>query len=356
MHNFSEILFFTVFLFFITIILIIDLGLFNKKSHVISLKESLLWTILWVSFALGFYVIIITHGNLIHGITNLEELKQIVENYQHPIQIEGLAYDQALKLYENNLGLEYLTGYIIEYALSIDNVFVMIVIFMAFGVKKAYYHRILFWGIFGAIVMRFIFIFTASALIQEFSWILYVFGVLLVFTGIKMFYSRNQPDEVDTDSHPVVRFASRYFSVAKNYEGPHFFTRIEGKKHITPLFLVLLVIEFTDVVFAVDSVPAIFSITHDPYIVFFSNIFAIIGLRSLFFLLSNAMGHFRFLKIGLSVLLTFIGVKLLAHHWLEQIGFETAHSLFIVLGILSTSILLSLIIPDPEKRRNSSLQ
>jgi tellurite resistance protein TerC len=349
MHNFSEVLFFVIFLVFISVILIIDLGVFNKNSHIVSLKESLFWTTAWVSLALGFYVVIILHGNLIHGIENIEGLKQIIQTYHHPINIEGMPYDQALRLYENNLGLEYLTGYIIEYALSIDNVFVMIVIFMAFGVRKKYYHRILFWGIFGAIVMRFIFIFTASALIQEFSWILYVFGVLLVFTGAKMFYSRNQADEVDTDNHPVVKFASRYFSVAKNYDGPHFFTKIDGKKFITPLFLVLLVIEFTDVIFAVDSVPAIFSITHDPYIVFFSNIFAIIGLRSLFFLLSNAISHFRFLKIGLSVLLTFIGLKLLAHHWLEMIGFKTVHSLIVVLGILLASILLSIIIPEKKK-------
>ena len=349
MHNISEILFFVIFLVFISGILIIDLGVFNKNSHIVSLKESLFWTTTWVTLALGFYVVIILHGNLIHGIENIEGLKHIIQTYQHPINIEGLPYDQALRLYENNLGLEYLTGYIIEYALSIDNVFVMIVIFMAFGVQKKYYHRILFWGIFGAIVMRFIFIFTASALIQEFSWILYVFGVLLVFTGAKMFYTRNQAENVDTDNHPVVKLASRYFSVAKNYDGPHFFTKIDGKKMITPLFLVLLVIEFTDVIFAVDSVPAIFSITHDPYIVFFSNIFAIIGLRSLFFLLSNAISHFRFLKIGLSVLLTFIGLKLLAHHWLEMIGFKTAHSLIIVVGILFGSIILSMIIPEKKE-------
>ena len=351
MHNLNEVLFFTIFLIFISVILIIDLGLFNNKSQVISLKISLTWTMIWVFFALGFYILIITHGNLIHGITNIEQLQQIVQHYKHPINIEGMPYSQALKLYENNLGLEYLTGYIIEYALSIDNVFVMIVIFMAFGVKESYYHRILFWGIFGAIIMRFVFIFSASALIQEFSWVLYVFGVLLVFTGVKMFYTRNKSDKVDTDSHPVVRLASRYFSVAKNYNGPHFFTKIDEKNFITPLFLVLLVIEFTDVIFAVDSVPAIFSITHDPYIVFFSNIFAIIGLRSLFFLLSNAMGHFRFLKIGLSVLLTFIGAKLLAHHWLEHIGFKTSHSLFVVLGILTLSIFLSLIIPVKKNQK-----
>lgn len=348
MHNLNEILFFIIFLVFISTILIIDLGVFNKNSHVISLKESLIWTMIWMFFALGFYVFIITNGNLIHGISDLEHLKLIIKNYNHPVNIEGLEFPKALKLYQNNLGLEYLTGYVIEKALSMDNIFVMIVIFIAFGVKKIYYHRILFWGIFGAIVMRFIFIFTASALIQEFSWVLYIFGVLLVFTGAKMFYSRNQEDKVDTDSHPVVRIASRYFSVAKNYSGPHFFIKIDGKKFITPLFLVLLVIEFTDVIFAVDSVPAIFSITHDPYIVFFSNIFAIIGLRSLFFLLSNAMGHFRFLKMGLSVLLTFIGLKLLAHHWLEIIGFKTAHSLYVILGILTLSIVLSLLIPEKK--------
>lgn len=348
MHNLSEISFFIIFLLFISVVLIIDLGLINKKNKEISLKVSLLWTVLWISLAIGFYLVILSNGNLIHGINNLDELQQIIEKYKHPINIDGLAFPEALKLYENNLGLEYLTGYIIEYALSIDNIFVMIVIFLAFGINKLYYHRILFWGIFGAIVMRFIFIFSASALIQEFSWILYGFGVLLVFTGVKMFYTRNQSDKVDTDSHPVVRLASKYFSVAKNYEGAHFFTKENGKKLITPLFLVLLVIEFTDVVFAVDSVPAIFSITHDPYIVFFSNIFAIIGLRSLFFLLSNAIGHFRFLKIGLSVLLVFIGVKLLAHHWLDMIGFNTSHSLMIVLGILSLSILLSLIIPETK--------
>jgi len=147
MHNLNEVLFFTIFLLFITAILVIDLGLFNKRSHIISLKESLTWTVIWVGFALGFYILIISKGSLIHGITDLDQLKQIIQNYKHPINIDGMAFTEAIKLYEHNLGLEYLTGYIIEYALSIDNVFVMIVIFMAFGVKKVYYHRILFWGI-----------------------------------------------------------------------------------------------------------------------------------------------------------------------------------------------------------------
>lgn len=350
--NLNETLFFGIFLFFISLILIIDLGIFNKKGRLITFKESLLWTALWVSIAIGFYGIILTKGNLIHGIENLDQLKSIIASYNHPIEISGLNYENALSVYRSNLGLEYITGYLIEYALSIDNVFVMIVIFMAFGVDKVNYHRILFWGIFGAIVMRFLFIFSASALIQEFSWVLYVFGVLLLFTGVKMFFTRNQEDKMDTAKHPVVKFMSRYFSVDSEYKGHKFFTKINNKRHITPLFIVLLVIEFTDVVFAVDSVPAIFSITNDPYIVFFSNIFAIIGLRSLFFLLMHAMGYFHYLKLGLSILLTFIGLKLLAHFWLEQIGFKTVHSLIVVIGILFLSVIFSLIFPKKEKKLN----
>ncbi|MCP4551280.1 MAG: TerC/Alx family metal homeostasis membrane protein [Bacteroidetes bacterium] len=350
--NLNETLFFGTFLFFISLILTVDLGVFNKKGRLITFKESLFWTSLWVSIAIGFYGVILTKGNLIHGIENLDQLRSIVASYKHPIEITGLNYETALSVYRSNLGLEYITGYLIEYALSIDNVFVMIVIFMAFGVDKLNYHRILFWGIFGAIVMRFLFIFSASALIQEFSWTLYVFGALLVFTGIKMFLTRNQEEKMDTENHPVVKYVSNYFSVASDYKGHKFFTRINNKRYITPLFIVLLVIEFTDVLFAVDSVPAIFSITNDPYIVFFSNVFAIIGLRSLFFLLMHAMACFHYLKIGLSVLLTFIGLKLLAHFWLEQIGFKTVHSLYVVVGILLLSMISSLIFPKKEKKIN----
>lgn len=343
--NWSELLFFGIFLIFIFTILIIDLGLFNRKSHVISFKESLLWTALWVSFALGFYVLILTNGQIIHGISDLEQLQTIIDKFQHPIQIDSLSFEEGLMAYRQNLGLEYITGYLIEYALSVDNVFVMIMIFMAFGIEKQYYHRILFWGILGAVVMRFLFIFAASALIQQFAWTLYLFGVLLVYTGVRMFINRNKEDKIDTAHHPVVKFASKYFAVDTNYKGQKFITKKDGKKFITPLLIVVLVIEFTDVIFAVDSVPAIFSITKDPYIVFFSNIFAIIGLRSLFFLLSNAMSYFHYLKHGLAVLLTFIGVKLLAHQWLESIGFETQHSLYAVLGILGISMMLSIIFP-----------
>ncbi len=343
--NWNEIIFFSVFLSFIGLMMYIDLGVVGKKSHVISFRESITWTIVWVIISLIFYVILKLHGNWIHGIDNLEKLKHIVDIHDHQIKIEGLDFDSALRLYNNNLSLEYLTGYLIEYALSVDNVFVMILIFMAFGVQQKYYKRVLFWGIIGAIVMRFIFIFLSAALIKEFAWILYFFGGLLIFTGIKMFVTRNKEEKLETHKHPVVKFASKYFSVYPRFVKQNFFIKKAGKTYITPLFIVLMVIEFTDVIFAVDSVPAIFSVTKDPYIVFFSNIFAIIGLRSLFFLLSNVMDKFRFLKIGLAALLTFIGLKMIIHHWLKEIGFTTAHSLYVVMGILLISILASLLIP-----------
>ncbi len=346
--NWNEIIFFSGFIAFILLMLFIDLVLVGKKSHVVSFRESIIWTIVWVSISLLFYIIIKTHGDWIHGIDSMEKLKHTIAIHDHSININGLDFESALKVYRNNLSLEYLTGYLIEYALSIDNVFVMILIFIAFGVQQKYYKRVLFWGIIGAIVMRFIFIFLSAALIHEFAWILYLFGLLLIFTGIKMFLARNKEEKVDADKHPVVKFASKYFAVYPRYVKQHFVVSKKGKNYITPLLIVLLVIEFTDVIFAVDSVPAIFSITKDPYIVFFSNIFAIIGLRSLFFLLSNVMDKFRYLKIGLAILLTFIGLKMIFHHWLKEIGFTTAHSLYVVLLILLISALASLIIPQKE--------
>ncbi|MCF8227910.1 MAG: TerC family protein [Bacteroidales bacterium] len=353
--NWNEIIFFGAFLVFVIIMLVIDLGVFNKKAHVISFKEAISWSIIWVGISIAFYFFLTKHGELLHGPQNIDEIRHLVDKYQHAIKIETSDYEAALVLYRNNLGLEYITGFLIEKALSIDNIFVIIMIFISFGVDQKYYHRILFWGILGAIVMRFIFIFLSAALIQQFAWILYIFGGLLIFTGLKMFISRNKEEKIDTENHYIVRLASKYFRVDRNYKGKNFFTRIEGKKYLTPLFIVLLVIEFSDVIFAVDSVPAIFAVTKDPYIVFFSNIFAIIGLRALFFVLSNIINYFQYLKIGLSVLLVFIGIKMLIHDWLKGIGFETIHSLYVVGGILIISMLASVLKPrkkeiiDPEE-------
>lgn len=344
-----EIIFFVGFLVFIIFILALDLGLFNKRDHEISLKEAGIMSFIMVFFALCFYLLLIIKGDYLHGIDSMEKLQQIVKSHQHPISLIPNNFEASLQLYKQNLGVEFLTGYVVEYALSVDNIFVIVLIFSAFSVPKQYYHRVLFWGILGAILMRFIFIFVGAALITHFAWILYVFGAFLVFTGMKMFFSKDKEEKIDTENHPVVRFASKYFSIHPQFVGNHFFHKIDGKKLITPLFLVLLIVEFTDLIFAVDSIPAIFAVTKDAYIVFFSNIFAIMGLRSMFFLLVNIIHKFHYLKIGLAVLLTFIGVKMLVHDYLKAWGFSTEHSLIIIVCILAISVIASLAFPKKEE-------
>ncbi|WP_316830930.1 TerC family protein [Pedobacter aquatilis] len=341
----NELLFSIGFLLFITLILALDLGLFSKKEHVVSLKQAGIMSLIMVAFAIGFYFILITEGQELHGIKDFAHLKEIVTRHQHHISLTPGSFEQSLVTYKQNLGLEFLTGYVIEYALSVDNIFVIVLIFSAFAVEEKYYHRVLFWGILGAILMRFIFIFVGAALITKFAWILYVFGAFLVFTGIRMFFSKEGDDKIDPENHPVVKWASKVFAIHPKYEGKKFFVKINAKRMVTPLFLVLLIVEFTDLLFAVDSIPAIFAVTKDPYIVFFSNIFAIMGLRSMFFLLVNIIHKFHYLKTGLAFLLTFIGVKMLAHSYLEKWGFTTEHSLIVILSILVISIVASLIFP-----------
>lgn len=347
----SETIFLLGFLLFIFFILALDLGLLNKRSDTVSMKQAGLMSFFVVALSMCFYFVLITYGHLLHGIDSMEKLQNVISAHRHPVKIIPDDLEHSIQLYNQNLGLEYLTGYVVEYALSIDNIFVMVLVFTAFGVAPKNYHRVLFWGILGAIVMRFIFIFVGAALIAKFSWIMYVFGAFLVFTGIKMFFEKDGGDKIDTQNHPVVKFAKRFFKVHDRFVGNKFFVKIDGVKMVTPLFLVLLIIEATDLIFAVDSIPAIFSVTKDPYIVFFSNIFAIIGLRSMFFLLAGIIDKFRFLKIGLSVLLTFIGLKMLTHSYLESWGFTTSHSLIIIVGILGASIFFSLVLPKQKKER-----
>jgi tellurite resistance protein TerC len=349
--NLEEVLFFSLFIIFILALLYVDLALFNRKSHELKLKEALGWSLFWIGISIAFYFFIYYKADWMHGIQNLQDIQERITKYKHPINIDGLTYKEALELYRHNLSLEYITGYLIEKSLSVDNIFVIIMIFFAFGVKKIYYRRVLLWGILGAIVMRFIFIFGSSVIIQKFEWFLYLFGALLVYTGIKMFVDRNKEDKpIVVARHPVVKFTSRYFKVFPRYVNKRFVIRRSDQKcYITPLLLVLFVIEFSDLIFATDSIPAIFSITEDPYIIFFSNIFAILGLRALFFLVLKIIDMFRYLKHGLSILLTFIGLKLIFNHWLKEWGFTTSHSLYIVLGILVISILLSIFLPKKEK-------
>jgi len=344
----NELLFISGFLLFIALIMALDLGLFSKRDHTISLKQAAVMSFVMVVLALSFYLLLVLEGHYLHGIENFAQLEQIVKAHKHPITLIPGNFEESLILYKKNLGIEFLTGYVIEYALSVDNIFVIVLIFSAFSVPEKYYHRVLFWGILGAVVMRFIFIFAGAALINQFGWILYVFGAFLLFTGVKMFFSKDGDDKIDPENHPVVKFVSRFFKIHPRYEGKQFFHKVGGKRLLTPLFLVLLIVEFTDLIFAVDSIPAIFAVTKDAYIVFFSNIFAIMGLRSMFFLLVNIIHKFHYLKTGLAVLLTFIGVKMLAHDYLKEWGFTTEHSLIIIVFILTASIVASLVFPKKK--------
>jgi len=267
-------LFLIIFLIFIGLMLALDLGVFHRKDEKISLKNATVWTIVWIIVALLF-------GALIWYVDGSQK------------------------------SIEYYKGYLIEKALSIDNIFVMILIFTTFNIDEKYYHRILFYGIIGAIVFRFIFIFAAAALIHRFEWILVIFGAILIYSGVKMFLERNKEATLDLEKNRLICFFNKRGWVTSEVKNHDFFTRINGKLHVTPLFLVLLMIEFADIVFAVDSVPAVFAITRDPYIVFYSNIFAILGLRSLFFVVSHIMNRFKWLKYVLILLLLYIGIKMI---------------------------------------------
>lgn len=313
-------LFFAIFMIFVVVMLTLDLTVFHKKDHVVGAKEAAIWTAIWVALAMGFAILVLLFGDWM-------------------MPPDDTVTD--LTAYRREMFSEFLAGYFLEESLSIDNIFVMIMIFVSFGIKKEYYHRVLFWGIFGAIVLRFIFIFALGALVASVSWVLAIFGVILIYSGVKMF--RPQTDEeIDTANHPVVKFASKHFPVTKQSYGHDFFHHEGGKWMLTPLFLVLLVIEFSDIIFAVDSIPAVFSVTKNPVIVYTSNIFAIMGLRSLFFLLSDVADRFWLLHYGLGVLLCFIGIKMIGG---EFFGWHipTLASLAVILGILVFSITLSLV-------------
>ena len=329
---------------FIILMLAMDLGVFHKKDHEIKVKEAFIWTCIWVLMAMGMALLIRFRAEWVHGISSMEELLTFASGTSLEGLIQsGMDFSAALDVYRKEMANQYLAGYFLEESLSIDNIFVMIMIFVSFGIDKKYYHRVLFWGILGAIVLRFIFIFALGAVVARFSWILAIFGVILIYSGVKMF--RDKRDEkIDTANHPVVKFASKHFRVTPDVQGHDFFVKKDGKNYITPLFLVLLVIEFSDIIFAVDSIPAVFSVTTDPFIVFFSNIFAIMGLRSLFFLLINVTDKFWLLQYGLGVLLCFIGFKMIGHEFFH-LNISTVASLFTILGILACSVLGSLVFP-----------
>jgi tellurite resistance protein TerC len=294
----------TFFVVAILVFLAVDLGVFHRKAHVISFREALAWSALWFILAIVFGTVIAPH---------------MAENWTQ------LERD------------EFVTGYIIELALSMDNVFVIAIIFSYFAVPLQFQHRVLFWGIIGALLMRGIMIWLGSAVIQEFNFILYILGGFLVFTGIKMVLSQTE-DEIHPEKNIFIRATRRFFPVSTGFDGSKFTTTLNGRFALTPLALVLVMVETTDLIFAVDSIPAIFGVTTNPFIVFTSNVFAILGLRSLYFVLAGAIGFFRYLKAGLSIVLCFIGLKMLVSKW---VPIETKKSLIIVASIILTSILMS---------------
>ncbi|MCB9840624.1 MAG: TerC family protein [Phycisphaeraceae bacterium] len=315
-------------------LLCLDLFVFHRKAHAVRLKEALGWSAFWVSFALLFTVpLYFAYEQHWFGLgMNVPVMGEAGTTKT----VSGLAA----------MG-EYFTGYVIELSLSMDNLFVMAVIFGSLKVPKENQHRVLFWGILGAIIMRGLMIVLGVALIKRFDWIIYVFGAILIFTAIKMAFTKENHDEPSLG--PIARLLGRFFPITQRLDGQRFLIRIDGRRHATPLLVALIAIEFTDLIFAVDSIPAIFAITADPFIVFTSNIMAILGLRSLYSCLSAMLHTFRFLKPALVVVLMFIGVKMCLIHTALKIPNEAA--LGIVVGILATGIVASLLAPHPRPRQ-----
>jgi len=300
------------FLAFVLAMLALDLGVFNRKDHVVGPREALGWSALWVSLALAF-------GGYIwfrHG---------------------------------SELGMQYLTGYVIEKSLSVDNIFVFVVIFGALGIPPIYQHRVLFWGILSALVMRGAMIAAGAALLSRFHWIIYVFGAFLILTGVKLLFAGGTADHPENSA--VFKFLRRIVPASPHLDGNHFFTKTNGKWLATPLFFALALIEVTDVIFAVDSIPAIFAVTSDPYIVFTSNVFAILGLRSLYFLLASYVAKFTYLKPSLAFVLMFVGGKMAA---IDVVKIHAAVSLAVVLSILAIGIVASVIRSKRDAARSAA--
>ncbi len=290
---------------FVLVMLALDLGVFHRKAHVVRMKEALVWSAVWIALALAFYV--------------------------------GIHYWLG-----QQKGLEFLTAYLIEKSLSVDNLFVFLLLFSYFRVAGEYQHEVLFWGILGALIMRAIFIAVGVTLIQRFEWVIYVFGAVLIYSGIKMALEKEK--EIHPERNPVLRLFRKVMPVTAEYEGKKFFVIRDGRRWATPLLVVLIVVETTDLIFAVDSIPAVLAISHDPFIVYTSNVFAILGLRALYFALAGVMGLFHLLHYGLSAILVFVGGKMIATAW--DIHMPIGIALGVVAGVLVLSVVASLIWPE----------
>lgn len=295
---------------FVLGMLALDLGVFHRKSHTVTVREALIWTGVWVTLSLFFNLFIYYY-------------------------------------FGEELAVEFFTGYLIEKSLSVDNIFVMIMIFSYFQVPQEYQHKVLFWGILGALVMRIIFILSGIELIHRFHWLIYFFGGFLIFTGIRMITSGDV--KIEPEKNPVVKLARKIFSVTPTFEGDKFFTKRNGKTWATPLFLVVILIEATDLIFAVDSIPAILAISEDPFIVYTSNVFAILGLRSLYFALSGIEKYFHYLKFGLSAILVFVGLKMCI---VDFYKIPVTISLIVIVFLLAIAMIASVLFPKKEEAHN----
>ena len=293
-------------------VLAIDLGIFNKKAHAASVKEAATWSAVWITLSLGFAGLI-------------------------------------LSLYGKDPALEFVTGYLIEYSLSIDNIFVIVLIFSYFRIPEKYQHRVLFWGIIGALLMRGTMIGAGALLIQRFHWIIYVFGAFLIFTGIRM--ATHDEADIEPEANPILRLVRRILPITHDYRGQEFFVKEPPTRGAppaimaTPLFVVLVLVETTDLIFAVDSIPAIFAVTRDPFLVYTSNVCAILGLRSLYFLLAGVINKFHLLKLGIAAVLTFVGVKMLLSGYYE---IPIHLSLLVIVAVLAVSVIASIVFPREE--------
>lgn len=317
------------FMGFVLLLLILDLGVFHRKAHEVSIREATMWSVVWVSLALLF---------------NFGFYQYALWKFPQDSRLMGISgFDP--RYFAERAGLEFLTGYVVEKSLAIDNIFVFVVVFTFFAIPAKYQHRVLFYGILGALVFRAIFIALGSVLMNH-TWVVIIFGAFLIFTGLKIFFAPERG--VDPDKNPIIRLFKRFVPVTSQLHEQRFFVRLGNVLHATPLFVALLFIEISDILFAVDSVPAIFALTREPLIVFTSNIFAILGLRSMYFMLAGVYNKFYALKYGLGVVLVFVGLKMV---WLNEMfggKFPIEWSLGIIAVVIAVSVLVSLMFPKRE--------
>ena len=282
----------------------IDLVFVGRKVHVISTKEALIWSIIWISMGISFYFVLFYFGDLLHGIDSIEKLQEIVGKYNPYLNFKPSDFEGMFREYNKSQAINYISGYFIEKTLSVDNIFVMLMILQGFSVPLKDYKMVLFWGILGAIVLRFVFIFAGVAIIQKFEWVLLIFGGFLLFQGVKIFFEKDKAPKDPKDSW-LVKYLSRHINIYSEYDREKFWFRDKGKLFFTPLFVVLILIEFSDLIFAFDSIPAIFAVSRDPFIVFFSNIFAILRLAFIVFFSGQPGSQIPFLKTRCSFVIGF---------------------------------------------------